>query len=183
MNPATKVLFNQYNLDHLYTGVTAFTTRTGSIIISIDTREKNWQTILKYVIAHEYHHSVWTSRNFKRKDFSVIEYLVFEGRADYFASKIFPDIKVPWTKNLNPVKEKEAWKILRDKLQLRDDNLDKILYGDGKIPYGSVYSVGYSIVSNFMMNNPQVSIMELTDMDPQGILDRSGYLGYIDSIK
>jgi len=108
MNPATKVLLNQYNLGHLYVGVTAFATGIGNIIISIDPRQKNWQTALKHIIAHEYHHNVWSIRHFERKDFSVIEYLVFEGSAEYFANQIFPDTALPWAKVLSYRKEKEA---------------------------------------------------------------------------
>ncbi|HEX9973402.1 MAG TPA: DUF2268 domain-containing putative Zn-dependent protease, partial [bacterium] len=164
-------------------GVMAFATGIGNIIISIDPREENWQKILKHIIAHEYHHNVWSIRYFERKDFSVIEYLVFEGRADYSASHIFPEINARWLSHQSPQKEKEVWSILKDNLQLRSFDLDKIFYNDWKLPYGVAYSTGFSIVSNFMMNNLQVSIMELTDMNPQEILDRSGYQSYIDGIE
>jgi len=184
MNPDNKDLYKKYNLGFMYTGVTAITTGTGNIIISIDPREDKWQNILEYVIAHEYHHSVWTSRNFQRKDFSIIEYLIFEGRADFFANIIFPDIEIPWIRNLSAVKEKEVWNIIKDVLESRDEDLNtKIMVGDEKIPYGSGYSIGYHIVSNYMMSNPKSSIVELTDMNPQEVLKRSKYQIYMDSIK
>jgi uncharacterized protein YjaZ len=183
MNPGTKVIFKQYDLDWFYQGVTAFATGTGNIIISIDPREENWQTILKHIIAHEYHHNVWSSRHFERKDFSVIEYLVFEGRADYFASRIFPEVNSRWLRHQSPQKEKEAWSILKNNLKLRSFDLDKIFYSDWNLPYGVVYATGFSIVSNFMKNNPQVNLVELTNLNPQEILDSSGHQCYIDSIE
>lgn len=183
INPGTKALFNQYDLGHFYMGVTAFATGVGNIIISIDPRQENWQTVFKHIIAHEYHHNVWSSRHFERKDFNVIEYLVFEGRADYFASRIFRDINARWLRHESSQKEKQAWSILKDNLNMRSFDLDKIFYSDWKLPYGVAYATGFSIVSNFMMNNPQVSLRELTDMNPQEILDSSGYQGYIDSIE
>ena len=183
LNPATKDLYNQYNLGYLYTGVIAFATGIGNIIISIDPRENNWQTVLKHIIAHEYHHNVWSSRHFVRKDFSVIEYLVFEGRADYFASRIFPEVNARWLRHQSSQKEKEAWSILKDNLQLRSFDLDKIFYSDWKLPYGVVYATGFSVVSRFMKNNPQINFLELTDLNPLEILDRSGYQSYINSIK
>jgi uncharacterized protein YjaZ len=183
MNPATKGLMNQYSLGHLYVGIMAFATGIGNIIVSIDPRQENWQTILKHIIAHEYHHNVWSPRHFERKDFSVIEYLVFEGRAEYFANHIFPDATLPWAKILSSQKEKQAWSILKNNLQLRSFDLDKIFYSDWKLPYAVAYATGFSIVSTFMMNNHQVSLMELTAMNPQEILDRSGYQSYIDGIE
>jgi len=184
MNPDAKDMFNQYGLGFFYTGITAVTTGAGNIIISIDPREANWRHMLKYVIAHEYHHSVWTSRNFTRFDFSLLEYLIFEGRADYFASKIFPDVKVPWTQNLTPEKEKEVWNIIKDKLKSRDEDLNtKIMVGDEKIPFGSGYSIGYNIVTNYMENYPDCRILELTDRTHQEILINSKYMSYIDRIE
>ncbi|MCU0645109.1 MAG: DUF2268 domain-containing protein, partial [bacterium] len=118
MNPATKALFQQYNVGHLYVGVMAFATGIGNIIISIDPQQESWQAVLKHIIAHEYHHNVWSITHFERKDFSVIEYLVFEGRAEYFANHIFPDAILPWAKILSPQKEKEVWSILKNNLQL-----------------------------------------------------------------
>lgn len=183
MNPDIKGLMNQYNLGYLYVGVTAFATGIGNIIISIDPREENWQTILKHIIAHEYHHNVWSSRHFERKDFSVIEYLVFEGRADYFASRFFPEVNARWLRHQSPQKEKEVWYILKNNLQLRSFDLDKIFYSDWKLPYGVAYATGFSIVSRFIKNNPQVNLLELTDLNPQEILDRSGYQSFLSGIK
>jgi len=184
MNPDNKDLFNRYNISFMFTGVTAITTGADNIIISIDPREDKWQNILEYVIAHEYHHCVWTSRNFQRKDFSVIEYLIFEGRADFFASTIFPDTEVPWIRNLSAAKEREVWNIIKGELESRDEDLNtKIMVGDEKIPFGSGYWIGYHIVSNYMMNDPESNIVELTDMNPQEILKRSKYQIYIDSIR
>ncbi|MCU0646069.1 MAG: DUF2268 domain-containing protein, partial [bacterium] len=96
---------------------------------------------------------------------------------------IFPDAILPWAKILSPQKEKEVWSILKNNLQLRSFDLDKIFYSDWKLPYAIAYATGFSIVSTFMLNNPQVSLMELTDLNPQEILERSGYQSYIDSIE
>lgn len=95
--PSTKILFIPANPEHREifesygVGINAVTTGKGKIIVSIDPTIDDWQQLLPYTLAHEYHHSVWTSRNFETSDFTPLEYLILEGRADSFAKELFPD--------------------------------------------------------------------------------------------
>ena len=47
--------------------------------------------------------------------------------------------------------------------------------GDKDIPFASVYTIGYRIMQVFLKNNPELTIMEWTDMDPEDILFKSKY--------
>ena len=60
-NPAMHDLFVKYNL--CMNGVTL---GSGKIIIMIDPSFPQWKKTLPNVLAHEYHHSTWISRNWKR---------------------------------------------------------------------------------------------------------------------
>ncbi len=73
-------------------GIQAITVGTGKIIVSIDPTSDYWEEQLPYVLAHEYHHSVWTSRNFTTTDFTPLEYLILEGKADSFAKNLGANI-------------------------------------------------------------------------------------------
>lgn len=180
MNPDLKELYKKYNLEFMYTGVTAITPGSGVIIISIDPFESNWESILDFVLAHEYHHSVWMSRNFKRKDLSLIEYIIFEGRADVFAESLYPTVNVPWNSNLSKEKEIMVWEIIKDKVDSRDSDFnDRIMVGNKDIPYSSGYCIGYNIVKKFIELHPNITTIGLIDMEPNIILEKSNYENYI----
>lgn len=170
-NPAYKEFFESHGVA-LY----AVTPGEGKIIVTINPTIKNWQHLLPYALAHEYHHSVWISRNFERSDITLLEYLILEGRADAFAFELFPDKHHPFINALSKEQEIRIWNIIKPELPLRDSELnDKIMSGSSDIPTGSGYSIGFSIIESFKTNNPQISDKELIDMTPIQILSLSKY--------
>ncbi len=170
-NPQYKEIFESYEI-----GITAVTVGTGKIIVSINPTINNWEQLLPYTLAHEYHHSVWTSRNFETVDFTPLEYLILEGRADSFAKKLFPDTKHPFIKTLHKDQEKRVWKLIKPDMHDRASELnDNMMSGTNEIPTGSVYSIGFNIIESFKTNNPQISDKELIDMTPEQILLLSKY--------
>jgi uncharacterized protein YjaZ len=170
-NPEYKEIFGSYGI-----GINAVTVGTGKIIVSINPTIDNWQQLLPYTLAHEYHHSVWTSRNFETSDFTPLEYIIFEGRADYFAKELFPNTKHPFLNNLNKKQESGVWNLIKPELHVRNSELnDKMMSGTNEIPTGSVYSIGFHIIESFKTNNPQISDKELIDMTPKQVLLLSKY--------
>jgi len=116
---------------------------------------------------HEYHHSVWTSRNFETADFTPLEYIIFEGKADSFADKIFPNTNHTFINMLDEKNEKRIWNLIKPEMNQRNTNMnDKIFYGTEDIPYGSVYAIGSNIIESFKKNNPEINDAELIDMSP-----------------
>jgi len=157
-------------------GIMAHTFGSGKILVLIDPTVSNWIKVIPKVIAHEYHHSVWTSRNFKTKNFSLIEYLIFEGRADSFAELLYPDIKVPWTNMFGSEKERSVWYEMKYFLKSRNEHVNmRMVVGDNDIPFGSAYTIGYRIMLEFLKNNPEVTLSEWTDMEAEEILLKSKY--------
>lgn len=180
--PDTKILFIPANPAYrkiyreLGVGLHAFTPGTGRIIVSFDPTIGNWQQMLPYALAHEYHHSVWMSRNFQTADLTPLEYLILEGRADSFADEIYPDTDHPFLKKLDKETEKRVWNLIKPELNNRSTGInDQLFYGTKDIPLGSVYSIGYNIINSFKQNNPEIDDAELIDMSPKEILNLSKY--------
>ncbi len=180
--PDTKILFIPSNPAYRKTyrefgvGFHAFTPGTGRIIVSFDPTFENWQQFLPYALAHEYHHSVWTSRNFETADFTPLEYIILEGKADSFATEIFSNTPHPFLNMLEGEKEKHIWNLIKSDMYQRDAELnDKIFYGTEDIPYGSVYAIGFNIIQSLKENDPGILDAELMDMSPVEVLYLSQY--------
>jgi uncharacterized protein YjaZ len=170
-NPAMHDIFAKYNL--CMNGVTV---GSGKIIIMIDPTFPQWETTLPVVLAHEYHHSTWISRNWKDSDFSLLEYLIFEGRADAFASNLYKDVENPWTAMVSKEQEERVWKLIRPEIFMKGhDRINKVMWGDKDIPVGSGYAIGLHIVNSFKQNNPKYSDRQFIDFKPEDILKKSKY--------
>jgi uncharacterized protein YjaZ len=173
---ANDPLYKQYIPHNLDTGLTAHTFGSGRIIILIDPTVPNWKKYLSKIIAHEYHHSVWVYRNFKTTEMSLIEYLILEGRADNFADLVYPDIISPWTNVMDLKTEKRVWAAIKKVQNSKaEDVYMRFLMGDKDIPFASTYTIGYRIVKEYLKNNPEVSLLEWTDMDVEEMLFKSKY--------
>lgn len=180
--PDTKILFIPINPEYrefyknFGIGIYAITVGTGKIIVSIDPTFNNWSQLLPYILAHEYHHSVWTSKNFVTADFTPLEYLTLEGRADSFANEIFPDANLFYINMLTEDQEKRIWKLIKPELNNRNSEMnDKMMIGTDEIPVCSGYAIGYSIIQSFKLNNPQINDIQLIDITPEQILLLSKY--------
>ncbi len=170
-NPEYRELYKTFGI-----GMHAITVGTGKIIVSIDPTFKNWQQLLPYTLAHEYHHSVWTSRNFVTADFTPLEYLVLEGRAESFAKGLFPIANHPFMNMLTEIQERRIWNLIRTEVNKRNSEMnDNMMYGTKEIPYGSVYTIGFNIIESFKRNNPKIDDKELIDITPDQILLLSKY--------
>lgn len=170
-NPAMHDLFLKYNL--CMNGVTL---GSGKIIIMIDPSFPKWKETLPMVLAHEYHHSTWISRNWKDSDSTLLEYLIFEGCADAFASNLYKDVENPWTTMINREQEEKVWKLITPEILMKGhDRINKVMWGDKDIPVGSGYSIGLHIVKSFKQNNPKYSDREIIDLKPEEIIKMSNY--------
>jgi len=176
IDPSYKKMIPQNAQKILDVGIHADTYGTGRIFISIDPTSENWKNMLPRIVAHEYHHSVWVSRNFETVHFSLLDCLVLEGRAEGFADILYPNIEAPWPDFLDREEEHRVWQHMKHVLHSKDEQLIlKMFTGDKEIPFLGVYSIGYRIMQEFLKNNPEVSLIEWTDMEPDEILSKSKY--------
>jgi uncharacterized protein YjaZ len=156
--------------------VNAVTVGSGRIIIMIDPTMTYWKKALPYIIAHEYHHSAWIAKHWRSPDFSLLEYLIFEGRADAFSESLYIDVKNPWTTMISNEQEKSVWKIIKPELNKKGSaEINKVMFGGPNIPFGSGYKIGLSIVRSFKKNNPKYSDLDIIDLNPEYILSMSNY--------
>ena len=166
-SPQMQELLDKYNLPGY--GVTI---GSGKIIIAINQTSKKWKEFLLYGIAHEYHHSTWISRNWVSSDFSLLDYLVFEGRADAFAESFVDSFDIPATKYLTTEQETFVWDLIKPELNEKgSERILKVMYGTENIPFGSGYAIGYGILKAFKENNPTDTDLKTIDLEPKKILD------------
>jgi uncharacterized protein YjaZ len=184
--PDTKIIIlpasslNRESLEKFKLPISGITLGSGKIILSIDPTFQNWTEFLPYSIAHEYHHSTWCSRNWVSADFSLIEYLVFEGRADLFASEQYNSVPNPLTSILTKDQESEIWSLIKSEIfEKGHDRINKVMFGTENIPFGSGYNIGFNIVRLFKEKNANIPTMDLLDMDPNELFKYSGYDGYL----
>ncbi len=170
-NPVMHDFFSKYDVC-----INAITIGSGKIIVQIDPTFPEWREMLPRVIAHEYHHSVWIARHWKNPDFSVLEYLIFEGRADAFANTLYKNIRSPWTAMINEEEERSVWKKIKPELFARGrEKVSAVLISDPGIPAGSLYTIGFNIVRSFKEVNSHYTDKEIIDLDPEELFTMSKY--------
>lgn len=145
-------------------GIMAVTAGKGRIILKIHP-DADWAASLPYTLAHEMHHSYWAQHHFDADNaFTLADYLVFEGRADYFAGSLFAH-RAPWTIALDAAGHVAAWEIFSRKLAATDPaTLMGAMFGSPQagIPMWAGYSVGYKLVSDRMGRTPKLDYAAMT---------------------
>ena len=63
-----------------------------------------------YTVAHEYHHEV--ERLLGPGGFDPIDIIVREGKADYFATGLYPELRPPHTRPLSVPERRQSWAAL-----------------------------------------------------------------------
>lgn len=133
---------------------------------------------LKYTVTHEYHHIVNFLHNGEQSINSILDLIIIEGKADSFATILYPEIKVSW---IEPLAEKEEVAILDELYKNINssnlDNYDKFVEGNYAqgIPMWSNYKIGYQMTQSFIEKNPETSIEEWTKLDAKEIVKGSKY--------
>ena len=145
-------------------GISAVTAGRGRIILRVHP-DADWKAILPYVLAHEMHHSYWLENHFDASaPFTLADYLVFEGRADYFAGRLFTH-RAPWTTALDGDAYSSTWLAMSKELGTTQwEKLQSFMFGSQRasIPMWAGYSVGYRLVSERMAKEPSLDLRAMT---------------------
>ncbi|WP_026478566.1 DUF2268 domain-containing putative Zn-dependent protease [Alkaliphilus transvaalensis] len=154
----------------------------GNIIININPLANDYEKWIPYVIAHEYHHSVWGHNWYVLRGNvrgTLLENIISEGQADAFAKSLYGQLEPQWlNKPLTEERENLYWEKYQQVLDSTDRSLHNgYLFGDESIglPWCIGYYFGYEIVKSFLRNNPQLSFTELIDIEPDMILNNSRF--------
>ena len=145
-------------------GIAGVTAGRGRIILRIHP-DANWRAALPYALGHEMHHSYWAQHHFDpKKPFTLADYMVLEGRADYFAGTLFAH-PAPWTAALDAAAYDTAWRTLSQQLNATDwGTLQAAMFGSPQagIPAWAGYSIGYRLVSERMARAPKLDLKTMT---------------------
>jgi uncharacterized protein YjaZ len=145
-------------------GVAGVTAGRGRIILRIHP-DANWRAALPNALAHEMHHSYWAQHHFDPKQpFTLADYMVLEGRADYFAGALFTH-PAPWTAALDAPTYDMAWRALSKQMNATDwGTLQAAMFGSPQagIPAWAGYSIGYRLVSERMARAPTLDLKAMT---------------------
>lgn len=178
VDSSTKVYLFPFNPDQLslikdMNGVTGSAIK--ELIVLEIAPEQYTHEALTYTMAHEYHHVGYFHLN-KDEQKDLINEALIEGKADSFASMIYPDYENPWTGEISENEEKNIMKWINEKRYTyeREDVL-QFSSGNDVIPRWSDYKIGFVIMQEFIQKHPVVSVEEWTKMAPDEILERSGY--------
>lgn len=130
---------------------------------------------LKGTIAHEYHHSVWAEKHTNKVNtFSILDNIVFEGKAVMFQKSVFPDINLI---SVDLTYNKELWSQIEP--DLNKSNLKRsleIVHGGKELPYNYGYSEGYKMVKSYLDLHPDQTPEDWTALSAKEIFEEGKYL-------
>lgn len=159
-----------------------------NILIQINSTIPNWEAIVPWVLAHEYHHTIWGYNYFYKKGNSqadLLTGLIIDGQADSFAKSLNKSMDAPWINALSEQQELEQWTIMQEYLSSTDEDIYcRFFFGDERknTPGCTAYTIGYHIVQAYLKTQPEISFTELLDKDAYEILIESGYKGLADEV-
>jgi uncharacterized protein YjaZ len=158
-------------------GIMGLTAGSKQILLTIEPEIVGWEEMLEYAVAHEFNHAYWTNLNFdKSAHWTLLDYLVFEGKGDYFAHSLYPNVIAPWTMALNEDQIFNLWNKIKPNLQSEDIGLQmEIMFGSNKYPVWGGYSIGYHIVKTALENNKNLEADYWTNLKAINILRESTY--------
>lgn len=158
-------------------GIMGLTAGSKQIILTIEPGILGWENMLEYAVAHEFNHAYWTNLNFgKSTNWTLLDYLVFEGKGDYFAHSLYPSVIAPWTMALTENQISGLWNKIKPNLQNEDIGLQmEIMFGSNNYPAWGGYSVGYDIVRTALENNKNMKADYWTNLEAINILRKSKY--------
>lgn len=171
VNPDNKAVITEMN------GIMGLTAGSKQIILTIEPDVAGWENMLEYAVAHEFNHACWTNINFgKSAKWTLLDYLVFEGRGDYFAHLLYPNVIAPWTIALTESQKSELWNKIKPNLESEDINYHvEVMFGSKQYPVWGGYALGYEIVSTALTGNEKIKPDDWTNLSSDKILSKSKY--------
>lgn len=158
-------------------GIMGLTAGSKQIILTIEPDVLGWENMLEYAVAHEFNHAYWTNVNFcKSAKWTLLDYLVFEGRGDYFAHLLYPNVITPWTSALNENEKLDLWNTIKPNLQSEDLSYQmEVMFGSKNYPVWGGYSLGFDIVQKALSNDKKLKPINWTNSSSDKILELSKY--------
>ncbi|WP_456272536.1 DUF2268 domain-containing protein [Bacillus sp. AK031] len=129
------------------------------------------EDMLKYSVAQTYHLTM-QMENMAMTNENLLESFVLDGKADAFASIVYPDQQAPWTEPFSERLKNKVIEELKESKNLLDEQTYYQFTGYAKrgIPLWSNTKIGYEITQSYLENHPEAAIEEWTGMLPREII-------------
>ncbi|MGE7983363.1 DUF2268 domain-containing putative Zn-dependent protease [Solibacillus sp. NPDC093137] len=151
--------------------VVMYTVGAGKILIPYN--EYFEDDFIKAALAHEYHHSTWAESYLSTRSGSVLDNLIFEGKAVMFEKTVYPDIEIT---QLDFTYNNEFWSKIEPDLNSKDINRSlEILYGGKGLPLFYGYSEGYKMIKSYLDLHPNLTPEEWTGLSTEKIIEKGKY--------
>ena len=120
--------------------------------------------------AHEYHHTVALDEPNRA---TMLDYIILEGKAEFFAHKLYP---MESSEAIAPLLDHSLEHVIPE-LNAERLTTDDLFFGnyEKQIPSFTKYRLGYMIVSDFVKQHPEISLKEWSRMSSVQILEKSSY--------
>lgn len=157
-------------------GIMGLTAGSKQILLTIEPEIVAWEEMLEYAVTHEYNHAYWANLNYgKSTKWTLLDYLIFEGRGDSFAHLLYPKVKAPWTSALNEKDKEDLWNRIKPKLQSEDIPFQmEVMFGSRNYPFSGGYTLGYDIVQR-ALKSTTLTVKNWTNLSSEKLLEMSGY--------
>lgn len=150
----------------------------GNIMIQVNPIIQGYEAWIRYVFAHEYHHTVWGNFWFMLHGGELqnkfIDSLVIDGEADSFALELYPELKPEW---LFGMSEKEIISLWENKcidlVERTDVDYGSYMFGndEGGIPWCAGYAVGFFLVQKYLCITNE-SVVDILELKPELLLKK-----------
>jgi hypothetical protein len=155
----------------------------GSTLLTIPAARPGWEIWVKYVLAHERHHSAWGYHYYYVQGLSrrnLLFSLISEGAADTFAHYLCPGLTPAWVNALTCEEEARQWQIMQPLLFEPDENGSlhrRFFFGDSQTqtPSCTGYTIGFHILQEYWKLHPYESVTDWTLKEPEKVLAECGY--------
>ncbi len=160
-------------------GVAAWTLDDNVILLLLDPSYSKER--LAYTMAHEYNHAVTMEHVGGYSN--LLDFVLFEGKGDSFAKKVYPGVEVPWTKGVS----QEELEMPLSQLREYGTSWNLEMYNEWfngnpslNIPRRANYQMGYLMMQSYLKDHKGMSVEEWTSLDADDIILESEYRGFME---
>ena len=150
------VLFDnpKQTIDHL--GIGGYTPSQHLIYISLNPKKEKFslhiENDLPRTLAHELHHALrWRNPGYGE---TLLEAMVSEGLADHFVLEVAKGAPDLWDTALAEDQKRKYFEMAAEEYFNKAYNHRKWFFGSSTIPHWTGYTLGFSLISQYLKNHP-----------------------------
>ena len=128
---------------------------------------------VEYTAAHEYHHEVIRRHLEPGWSRDPLEAMIAEGKADAFATRLFPSLRPPHTDELTPDERRRTWEAFQQQLAAPTDTFrEDFLVGVAEgMPRWAGYRLGFEMVNGYLERHPDLNVKTWTLLPAREFLE------------